>query len=148
MVMFADVATVILMSFADVISMLMLADVAPFPATGCRSDSQSRRCALMMEQQQDLHAVPRNGFLSLGKMDLRAHLSNGFVWRRGAVKNDGSSEGEKKRRGWFHGSGFRFSLSNSKQGNPSVHDIGWFYPLVTTTSTVVPTLLQQGLIGI
>ena len=100
MVMFADVATVILMSFADVISIVMFADVAPFSATSCRSDSQSRRCALMMEQQQDLHAASRNGFLSLGKMDLRAHLSNGFVRRRGAVKNDGSSE---RRRG---GDGF------------------------------------------
>ena len=50
----------------------------------------------MMKQQQDLHAASRNGFLSLGKMDLRAHLSNGFVCRRGAVKNDGSLEGREE----------------------------------------------------
>ena len=35
-------------------AVVMFADVAPFSATGCRSDSQSRRCEQMMEQQQIL----------------------------------------------------------------------------------------------
>ena len=94
----------------------LLMSSLPFSATSCRSDSQSRRCAPMMEQQ-DLHAAPRNGFLSLGKMDLRPFPTD--LWRA-ALRQSFTA--------------FLSSHFPTGGGSSSGRDIGWFYPSATTST--------------